>query len=546
MHEPAEPQGEARRGLRRAGRVLAVAVVWAVLVLPDALSDLRPVAFLRLPLEGILLAALLALIGRRPGRAAGVLAGVVLGVLTVAKALNAAVGASLGRPFDPVSDLGQLGAGAGVVADALGVPPAVVVAGAVVLVAGCIVGVVAAVLAVGAAARARPRVSGAVLAGLAAAWAALALMGASLVPGERVASVSEAAFTASEISGTVASAAALRTFGAALAAPDPFTGRASALSTGPLRGKDVLVVFVESYGQVAVQGTDFSVGVDAALSRDTDTLQRAGFSARTGTLVSPTFGGISWLAHSTLQSGVWVPNQSSYDRLLTTDRLTLSRAFHEAGWRTVSDVPSDRGPWPAGRRFYGFDRMYDATNVGYRGPSFSYAAMPDQYTLAHFAQAELAPHHPPVMAEIDLVSSHTPWTPLPRLIDPAAVGDGSVYGPMPAEGIPPRIAWQHAATVQALYGRSIQYSIDALTDFIAGSQDKDLVVLMLGDHQPAEIVSGPHANHDVPVSLITADPAVLDAVRGWGWTSGLRPAAGGTAWRMDAFRDRFLTAFGVG
>lgn len=526
--------------------MLAFAVVWAALVLPDAIADLRPAAFLRLPLEGILLAALLALIGRRSGRVTAVAAGVVLATLTVIKGVNAAVGASLGRPFDPASDAGQLGSGAGVVADALGVATPVVLAGAAMLLAACVAALVVAVLAVRGAVRARPRLSVGVLAGLTAVWWILALAGASLVPGEPVASASEAAFTASEVSGTVASVAALQSFGTALAAPDPFAGRTSALASGPLRGKDVLVVFVESYGQVAVQGTAFSAAVDATLSADTRKLGAAGFSARTGTVVSPTFGGISWLAHSTLQSGVWVPNQASYDRLLTSERLTLSRAFREAGWRTVSDVPSDLGPWAAGRRFYGYEQMYDATNVGYRGPSFSYAKVPDQYTLAHFGQAELTPHHRPVMAEIDLVSSHTPWTPLPRLVDAAALRDGSVYAPMPAAGIPPRIAWKHAATVQALYGRSIQYSIDALTDFITGSRDQNLVVVMLGDHQPAEIVSGTHADHDVPVSLIAADPAVLDAARGWGWTAGLRPAVGGTAWRMDRFRDRFLTAFSAG
>jgi hypothetical protein len=260
-------------------------------------------------------------------------------------------------------------------------------------------------------------------------------------------------------------------------------------------------------------------------------------------LTSPTFGGISWLAHSTLQSGVWVPNQAAYDRLLSTDRLTLTRAFHQAGWRTVSDIPSDRGPWPAGQRFYDVDRMLDGTNVGYAGPRFGYAAMPDQYTLAHFAQAELVPHHRPLLAEIDLVSSHTPWTPLPHLVDPSAVGDGSVYDPMPAQGLPARIAWQDPRTVQALYGQSVRYSIDALTRFVAGSSDKNLVVVMLGDHQPAEIVSGPHADHDVPVSLIAADPAVLRAVDAWRWTPGLRPSATGPTWRMDRFRNRFLSAF---
>ena len=38
------------------------------------------------------------------------------------------------------------------------------------------------------------------------------------------------------------------------------------LLTG-LRGKDVLLLFVESYGQVAVQGSSFSPGIDAVLDR---------------------------------------------------------------------------------------------------------------------------------------------------------------------------------------------------------------------------------------------------------------------------------------
>jgi hypothetical protein len=315
------------------------------------------------------------------------------------------------------------------------------------------------------------------------------------------------------------------------------------LQLAKLRGKDVLVVFVESYGQVAVQGSWFSPAVGATLAADTRTLASAGFSARSAQLTSPTFGGISWLAHSTLQSGVWVPNQQFYDRLLAGRRLTLTGAFHRAGWRTVSDIPSDRHPWPQGRDFYHYDRMYDATDVGYAGPAFSYASMPDQFTLARFGQLELGAGHPPVMAEIDLVSSHTPWTPLPHLVAPAAVGDGSVFDPMPAEGTPPRIAWQHPHDVQALYGQSIRYSIDALTRFITGSHDKNLVVIMLGDHQPAEVVSGADATHDVPVSVIAADPSVLGAIDGWHWTAGLRPDPAGPIWRMDGFRNRFFDAF---
>ena len=46
--------------------------------------------------------------------------------------------------------------------------------------------------------------------------------------------------------------------------------------------------------------------------------------------------------------------------------------------------------------------------------------MPDQYTLDAFHRLELAPRHrQPVMAEIDLVSSHAPWSRTPHLIDQA-------------------------------------------------------------------------------------------------------------------------------
>ncbi|MDQ1513292.1 MAG: hypothetical protein QOC59_1134, partial [Microbacteriaceae bacterium] len=207
------------------------------------------------------------------------------------------------------------------------------------------------------------------------------------------------------------------------------------------------------------------------------------------------------------------------------------------------DVPSDTRPWPQGARFYGYDRLYGAGDVGYAGPRFSYARIPDQYTLAAFQRRELQPHHAPVMAEIDLVSSHTPWTPLPRVVDWDAVGNGSVYDGMPEQGLTPDVAWRDPERVRALYAQSIRYSIDVLTGFVAQSHDPDLVVVMLGDHQPARIVSGPRASHAVPVSILASDPAVLDRISSWGWTDGLRPGPAAPTWRMDAFRDRFLSAF---
>ena len=174
-------------------------------------------------------------------------------------------------------------------------------------------------------------------------------------------------------------------------------------------------MFVESYGQVAVQGSFYSPQIDAILKSGTAELQAAGFSSKSAFMTSPTFGGISWLAHSTLQTGLWVNNVQRYAQLMPSSRFTLSDAFNKAGWRTVADVPSNEKNWPEGKTFYHYDQIYNQYNVGYTGPHFSYAKVPDQYTLAKFQQLELAQPHSPVMAEIDLVSSHTPWAPLPHL-----------------------------------------------------------------------------------------------------------------------------------
>ena len=105
-------------------------------------------------------------------------------------------------------------------------------------------------------------------------------------------------------------------------------------------------MFVESYGRVAVQGSSFSPGIDVALERGAAQLRAAGFSSRSAFLTSPTFGGLSWLAHSTLQSGVVVDGQRRYDQLVQNNRLTLTRAFKRAGWRSVGAMPANKRAWP--------------------------------------------------------------------------------------------------------------------------------------------------------------------------------------------------------
>jgi hypothetical protein len=312
-----------------------------------------------------------------------------------------------------------------------------------------------------------------------------------------------------------------------------------------LRGKDVLLVFVESYGRVAVQDSAFSPVVDDVLHRGTDQLRGAGFDSRSAFLTSPTFGGLSWLAHSTLQSGVKVDGQRRYNQLVKADRLTLTRAFKRGGWRAVGDMPANHRAWPEGFSFYHYDAIYDRRNLGYRGPDFGLPPMPDQYVLAALQRRELAQRdRPPLFAEVDLISSHTPWTKIPRLIPWKDVGDGSVFNRIPAEEATQASLFGDSKRARAAYGHSIEYSLSTLFSFVRRYGNDKTVLVVLGDHQPATVVTGQGATHDVPISVIAHDPKVFKRIASWGWEDGMLPSPQAPVWPMESFRDRFLGAFG--
>jgi hypothetical protein len=286
-----------------------------------------------------------------------------------------------------------------------------------------------------------------------------------------------------------------------------------------------------------------SPAIDALLNTGTRRLRDAGFSARSAFVNAPGFGGISWLAHSTLQSGVWADNQRRYDQLVATDRFTLSDAFNRAGWRTINFAPADDRGWPEGSSFYHYDKLYDRHQMGYRGPSFNYAPLPDQYMFAALQRLELAkPHRRPLFAEVDTVSSHMPWDRIPKMIPWNELGNGSIFNRVPVDGEPSSF-WWHPNEVKAAYARSLEYSLNTLISFVQRYGKKNLALVVVGDEQPLAIVSGQHANHNVPISIIAHAPAVLKRVNSWGWGAGLLPHHDAPVWPMSAFRNRFFTAF---
>ncbi len=549
MSEPSEEGPAAPRLLwrRLAGRAadgLAAALVLFALLLPVTIGGIRPGAFVRLPVEALLGAALVLVLPARARRPVAALAGAGLGLLLIVKILDAGFHEVLVRPFDPILDWALLRPAVKFLASSAGTAAAagIVVAAGVAILA-VVAGMALSAMRLATLAVRYDRTTTAAVAVLVPAWVTCAALGAQLVPGVPVASKGSAKLAYKHVRKAHATLKDKKAF-ARMAEADAFRDMPKDRLLTALRGKDVVLAFVESYGRSAIETPPMSRRVLPVLDAGNRRLAAAGFSSRSGFLTSSTAGGGSRLAHATLLSGLWIDDQQRYRTLVSSDRLTLNRAFQRAGRRSVGVMPGVSRAWPEGS-FFGYDTVYTSRDLGYRGPSFGWATMPDQFTMAAFRRLEHGRRgREPVMAEIPLLSSHAAWARVPTMIGWERVGDGSVYHRVPATAHDPRALLGDPARVRVEYARSIAYSLETLISYVERYGDDRLVLIFLGDHQPLPLVTGHGASRDVPIGIVARDRAVLDRISAWGWQDGLRPGPAAPVWPMSVFRDRFLTAYG--
>lgn len=310
-----------------------------------------------------------------------------------------------------------------------------------------------------------------------------------------------------------------------------------------LRGRDLLVIFIESYGRSLLDKPEYAEYFRPFLAQEENKLKASGVAVRSAYLTSPTVGGLSWFAHATAMSGLWIDSQVRYDSLVMSRHVSLNRLFRNAGWRTVAVMPAITMAWPEAE-YFGYDQIYHAHNSGYAGKPFNWITMPDQYTLAAFHRRELAPGaRKPVMAEIALISSHAPWTPVPTLVDWHNIGDGRIFDEQAAVGATPEEVWRDPARIRLQYRLAVEYSLRVLFDYLVRHADDNLLVIALGDHQPAPLVMGTTDNRDVPVHFFSRDPALLNALAYDQLHEGLQPVAHGPVRKMNELRQHLIDAF---
>jgi hypothetical protein len=291
-----------------------------------------------------------------------------------------------------------------------------------------------------------------------------------------------------------------------------------------LKGADVLVMFIESYGAVAYDRPDINSGLKASRADLAAAIEETHRAVASAFSVSPTFAGGSWLAHLSLMSGHQVRDPGQYAVLMAQqDRDSLPTILQRKGYRTVGLMPGIRLDWPEGR-FYRFDELLDEKKLEYRGPEFGWWRVPDQYSLAKFDAMELEKtDRSPLFLLFTSINTHLPFLPTPpyqpdwqRLLsadpfDTAAAVAANAQQP----------DWLNMGND---YAQSMDYMYRSIAGYLRKNTGRDFLLIVLGDHQPAANVSGEDAPWDTPVHIIASRAELLQPLLARGFVTGVTPA----------------------
>lgn len=305
-----------------------------------------------------------------------------------------------------------------------------------------------------------------------------------------------------------------------------------------LRSKpDIYLIFIESYGSVLYKRPDYHQAYTLLLAELEQRLAGAGWQSATALSESPTWGGGSWMAYTSLLFGLRIDSHPQYLTLLdkyqaqrypNLGRYLQSQGYYYAWVSSIADELNDE-TWEKYIRFLGVDQWLRYRDLGYSGPRYGWGpAPPDQYTLNYTHQLLKEQSDKPLFFVTLTQNSHYPWAPQPHLVaDWRTLSQTDAADPdAPAEVT-------HADKRQH-YLQAIAYQLQMLTDFVIDNGNEESLFILVGDHQPPQ-VSRRSDGWDTPIHIISQDQGLLTTFAGYGFAPGLQASTLEPALRHEGF-----------
>lgn len=287
------------------------------------------------------------------------------------------------------------------------------------------------------------------------------------------------------------------------------------------RRPNIYFLVIEAYGEVLTTW-DMTTAYRDLMDRVEKRLSTAGFSGRTVYSLAPVHGGSSWLSLATLQSGILIDQPESFARFQARSREipTLVGFLHDAGYHTASLEPLTKDRVGVKNEdLYPHDVRVGANALAYEGPRYGFGVIPDRYSLTKFRKDALSALGEPRYVFYMAVSTHYPWT---AETVPTFEG-GPAWPPLAGEG-------EIGSDLRRYYVKSVDYEWRSLLEFIEADPSQDLVVVVLGDHQPRLESNAPgEVSFHTPIHVLSRDRAFVDSFADLGFQRGLFATPGVTA-----------------
>lgn len=306
---------------------------------------------------------------------------------------------------------------------------------------------------------------------------------------------------------------------------------------------DIYVIFIESYGSVLYKRTHFRPPYTALLSELDETLHNAGWRTTTALTESPTWGGGSWLAYTSLLFGLRIDNHPQYLALRNKYQVdsypslgdTLQKQGYHYVWLSALDENLADIAWAKYTRLLGVDELIRNDDMEFIGPRYGWGpAPPDQWVLNWANEQIQARTDDPLLLFTITQNSHYPWTPHPTLADDWR----TLNEPAPEEEFvdPDTISPE---AMRRNYMNAVEYQLRMLTQFILDNGDENSLFILVGDHQPPA-VSRRADGWATPMHIISKDATLIDSFAGYGFVPGLTVTNLEPSLRHEGFYSLFM------
>jgi len=311
-----------------------------------------------------------------------------------------------------------------------------------------------------------------------------------------------------------------------------------------VRHPDIEVMVVESYGMVTAE-LPSAPRWRATLAQLQAATDQAGWATVSGRSVAPVHGSRSWIADSSVFTGLHIAHQADFERVIRrTERMvTLPSWFAARGWSTLLVRPADRArPGVHLQNHFDFQHTTFFADLDYRGPSVGWGYVPDQFSL-HRVRHEVVPRlSSPRLAFVHLATSHVPWQGAPPLFDDPLqwqqrAGERQWKAPTPTPWQALRLVARRfrdshrdpadVDRIEGWYVDTVDYSLRAVAGALPDPTARPALVVVMGDHQPPFLA--PDRPPEVPVHVLASDPSLLAPFRDAGFTPGWEPGPGTVA-----------------